>query len=365
MITVDSTKESVHEFAQAVRDALADLPADEADELTDGLEADLAERAEELGGTDAFGDPLAYADELRTSAGLPPRSAARRRRTTPQLRAVWDSWWHSRLARVRATPFGAWLLDLAVALRPVWWVIRGWTVYQMLTLVLWRESFGVVPVNGGASAELAQWAILLALVLFSVQWGRGRWMPGRWPRVVLVLASIGSVLAVVPVTAAAIDGAGSWRSYSADSTEVVSSSPGLYNNGRQVFNVFAYDAAGRPLTDVRLYDQDGHPLTTVPDTSPGAFPSLDGNLENGQMLSLVPSSRADGAAGWSVYPLQASNRTVDPAPFPQVQPLSPATPADADAAPTPAPSATPTPSATPLRDARPTPSATPTPTPGG
>jgi hypothetical protein len=40
-----STQNPSREFANAVRLALSDLPADEVDDLTDGLEADLAERA--------------------------------------------------------------------------------------------------------------------------------------------------------------------------------------------------------------------------------------------------------------------------------------------------------------------------------
>lgn len=41
--------------------------------------------------------------------------------------------WHERIAavagrgvgRIRSSTFGAWLLDLLLALRPVWWVLRG------------------------------------------------------------------------------------------------------------------------------------------------------------------------------------------------------------------------------------------------
>jgi hypothetical protein len=48
---------SVDAFAAEVRLALADLPADEVEALTDGLEADLAERVAERG--DELGDPVA------------------------------------------------------------------------------------------------------------------------------------------------------------------------------------------------------------------------------------------------------------------------------------------------------------------
>ena len=65
-------------FAEGVRAALADLPAEEVDDLTEGLEADLAESlAEDLRRT--LPDPVAYAAELRLAAGLPGRAAPARR----------------------------------------------------------------------------------------------------------------------------------------------------------------------------------------------------------------------------------------------------------------------------------------------
>jgi len=45
MTTMTATDPAIEEFATAVRAALGDLPADEVDDLTDGLEADLTERA--------------------------------------------------------------------------------------------------------------------------------------------------------------------------------------------------------------------------------------------------------------------------------------------------------------------------------
>ncbi|MCL2795036.1 MAG: hypothetical protein FWD85_06995 [Microbacteriaceae bacterium] len=176
MITADSTRESVHAFAQAVRDALTDLPADEVDELTDGLEADLFERAEELGGTDGFGEPVVYADELRASAGLPERAAAAAHRAG--MRELRDGWVAAAAAFWRqtvATPFAREVTRAALALRPVWWVLRGWTVYQVFALAIWGAySASVVPLGlGGAGKNALRWLLLIAIVLISVQWGRG------------------------------------------------------------------------------------------------------------------------------------------------------------------------------------------------
>ena len=42
-MTTSTVTPEIVEFAQGVRAALADLPAEEVDDLTEGLEADLAE----------------------------------------------------------------------------------------------------------------------------------------------------------------------------------------------------------------------------------------------------------------------------------------------------------------------------------
>jgi hypothetical protein len=72
-MTTSTVTPEIAEFAQGVRAALADLPAEEVDDLTDGLEADLAEAyAEDL--QRELPDPAAYATELRAAAGLPMRT---------------------------------------------------------------------------------------------------------------------------------------------------------------------------------------------------------------------------------------------------------------------------------------------------
>lgn len=98
----------VSAYAAAVRSHLADLSPDQVDDLTDGLEADLAEALEDPRGPVAtgeilirrpvgsiaadaarssiidhnqrFGPAAAYAAELRSSAGIEPARAPARRR---------------------------------------------------------------------------------------------------------------------------------------------------------------------------------------------------------------------------------------------------------------------------------------------
>jgi hypothetical protein len=44
--------------------------------------------------------------------------------------------------------------------------------------------------------------------------------------------------------------------------------PGLRSDGREISNIFPYDATGRPLTGVHLYDQDGVPLVATHEDNP-------------------------------------------------------------------------------------------------
>ncbi|MGD8194140.1 hypothetical protein ACEXQB_006545 [Herbiconiux sp. P18] len=60
--TLDST---IAEFAPAVRRHLDDLPLDEVDDLTGGLEADLSEQASDEQGDLHLDDPASHASELR------------------------------------------------------------------------------------------------------------------------------------------------------------------------------------------------------------------------------------------------------------------------------------------------------------
>ena len=76
MTTTLDVNPTVADFATAVRRSLADLDAEDLSDLTDGLEADLADK---LADGAELGDPAAYAAELRAAAGLeaPPRPSVR------------------------------------------------------------------------------------------------------------------------------------------------------------------------------------------------------------------------------------------------------------------------------------------------
>lgn len=293
MSTATFTDPAVREFADAVREHLSDLSADEIDDLTDGLEADLAERADDVEAP-ALGDPRAYADELRSAAGLPARGAM------PRPRAIFTRAHWSRLATeaadefasLRANPVVAKSVEFLVAIRAFWWVVRGWVGYQMLSFLLpagWGPD--VLPNNGVA------WLFLLAAVVVSVQWGRGKWLPFTWMKVTFLVASTIAAIIVVPLAFDVVQ-----RSASDDfaANDCCAYEPyGLQLNGATVSNIFAYDADGEPIAGAQLFDQNGNPLAIMSDETA----RLNEGMFYAESSVLVPNPAASGSQGWNVFPL--------------------------------------------------------------
>jgi hypothetical protein len=174
----------VDDFARAVRAALADLSADEVDELTDGLEADLAERAADQDSPE-FGDAITYANELRSAAGLPyRRRSSGLKRTVDSVKA----WQRKAASPVRSNIVGGGILDFLASLRPVWWIYRGWAIFLWSEFAL-RTGIHAVPVTALAAIVFA------AAMIVSVQFGRGKWMPWLWLRVAVTVANAALVIA--------------------------------------------------------------------------------------------------------------------------------------------------------------------------
>jgi hypothetical protein len=241
-------------YLDGVATALADLPdedrADLLDELAVHVDELVAESEEPL--TQRLGPPGDYAAELRASAGLPPARARGRAgsRAAARLRGLGD---RREIAAAR-TFLGS--------LRPVWWVLRAWVVVGIVamwpgqTSPAWSDGLPLVPRVVTAEVGL----IVLALAVWaSVQLGRGALAAPR--RAVLVLNVVAGLLAV-PVLASCTDQAND-VAYVESGPQVVEVTPreGVWANGDQVWNLYAYDAQGNLLHDVRLYDQDGAPLT--------------------------------------------------------------------------------------------------------
>ena len=85
-------------------------------------------------------------------------------------------------------------------------------------------------------------------------------------------------------------------------------------NGRPVGNVYAYDAAGRPLVGVQLFDQEGSRLVDQPDAVRRAGDPVQGADSRGctgaTRLSSVfpmPAQAADPDTGEAVGPPHADS----------------------------------------------------------
>jgi hypothetical protein len=284
-MTTSTVTPEIAKFAAAVRDALADLPEEERDELTDGLEADLSESlAEDLRRT--LPDPVAYAAELRAAAGLPAR--ARERGSLAGLAQSGRDTLTDIGIAIRRNPTLGGVLDFLDAIRPIWWIARAW-----LAVWLVAAFFGVERGHGFAGGW---WLVLVAFLVVSVQWGRRRWHSRPVPALI-VIGNVIAVIALLPVLAAAAGdgghGDGSFdKGYSAGANSVLNDPAveGLAYNGHPLDNIYAYDAAGKPLHDVQLFDVDGKPLST--------------NHDMGQTnLQPTPVRLETGTKAYNVFPL--------------------------------------------------------------
>lgn len=277
-------------FAAAVRDALADLPDEERDELTEGLEADLSEAyAEDL--TNTLPDPVEYATELRQAAGLPVREAPKQ----SVFAGLAEGWQRTRgdvLAALRRNPMLVSLLDFAAALRPVWWVARAWVATWLVSVFFGSED-GFLPAGPG-------WFLLLAVaVVVSVQWGRGLW---RFPGLptLIVLGNIVALVAILPVVAYARGYSGAYDDYGAGFGDGVDAAQidGLAFDGAALENVFAYDADGNLLRNVQLFDVDGNRLAPT-------------RMAEETQWELQPATLETGEQVFNVFPLSATRMTWD------------------------------------------------------
>ena len=265
-------------YVREVRAELADLPMDDVDDLTGGMDADLTELAAECGGDLAgrLGTPRLYAAELRAAAGLPERATG----TGPRRGQLSRDVAHARAWFTVLTEQHPGLRSVAaflVTLRPAWWVLRGylaaWALWSLLGGMRGLRPHGVI-----------QLTMALVAIVLSVQLGRG-WLR-QWAarRPLLVLAN---TTAVVVALIASTSGATSGEvNYSTETNPT----PGVSLNGQQVGNIYAYDSDGNRINGVRLFTQDGRPLNGDP-----------GLVDvNGNPMGVVRDS--SGAPLLNVYP---------------------------------------------------------------
>lgn len=323
----------VQSFVASVRAELADLSPEDLDDLTSGLEADLAERLKDSpSDPTVLADPVGYAAELRAAAGLPPRGGPVPRADTGGVFAALGSarraLWGRYVALVRTH---SWLRDAIHG----WWVLRGLLIGVLLAQTVFFYS--------GRPAVMAGFVIALA-----ASW----WLARRAPRARgLVILRLGSTLgAGYAALALAMSG---WMSLplpelappNEPSTVTYIPEPGMYLDGVQVANLFVYGPDGRRIDGARIFSELGDQITLA---SP--FPDPVDPMNGGagmERLSVFPYG-VDGRSGWEPMEGWAPPLMLDP-----ITPLSPSPEASAPASPTSpvSPSVSPTPSASPSASA--------------
>ena len=290
--TIDAGAENqVARYATAVRAAFADLPGPDRELLLEDLEDHLQEVAAEAGGplSERLGRPEAYAAELRASAGLPAPDPGAHREGGSWLRRTWGAQQLGRLwAAVSTHPAARATLDFLPELRPAWWVLRGYLAVQavgrghLLAVPGRRPQLpGAGPVRQPGPRPARHRGRGGGLGHPGPAPGGGQPAdpgpdPGRERRPgpvrrAMVLRARGEPTR--PTTTS------TRPSTSSSSTPATAS--GLRADGREISNIFPFDADGKPLQDVYLIDQDGAPLIATsrghPSLEPPQVWDRDGN----------------------------------------------------------------------------------------
>lgn len=321
------TNKAIQDFAAQVRAALAGLSNDEIHELTEGLEADLAERAADHG--TSFGSAAAYAAELKAAAGLTPAPQADANsevdlgklvKTTLGRRV--ENLRHSVTKRIDDAPALRGTLNWLQPFIPVLWIARGYLVYFFLAyngIISDRHSSGYLP-DGPISL-----ALFLFTQFVSISLGRSKKV-GSVPQLLGKLVMSVWAIMVIPSLFYSLN----WAYYTgSNQVEYRIPAEGLYSGGNEVSNVFAYDTKGNPLTDVQLFDQDGKPLA-VGNNYQNQAGTWYHNID--ETSALVPHAQSPWISGWNVFPLQQVSMnsvyesqplqpTAVPLPFQKANPL--------------------------------------------
>ena len=295
--------------------ALSGLAPEVRQDLLEDLSDHLAEVAAEISAEgsgslgERLGDPEAYALELQAAAGLEPTERAAgtvltgvadRLRGAAELGRRFDQ----QAGRLVGYPR---LHDLLRALRPGWWVLRGWLAAELISGAHDRESWsGFIPDIGGN--WLLGLLLTLALISASVALGRRSLGFSAWARRAVAAGSV--LIGLWGVGVLATNVGGTAYAYGGPGQDYVEPYSG-------VRDVYVYDQAGQLVNGARLYDQDGNPIHLGAAYCAKGEPAPGANAGPGYLGYL---GYRDAVAVWS-YPLCPA----DPGPFQSgPPPLTPA-----------------------------------------
>ena len=283
-----TTDVEIEEYLDAVRAALADLPAGMRDDLLEDLPDHLREVLAEGGSLrDRLGDPVEYAAELRAAAGLQPDEDPRRAVSFADLtRRVAANLRRADLGTGRVFGYRR-LSDLVRALQPGWWVLRGWLLAQLACYVRDHHQWpGFVPRFG--VSRIVGAVLLVGAVVASVALGRRSLRAGAWPRSLLIVVNVALAAWAIAALPAAI-------SSDSNSAGGASLEP---NPADGVSDVYVYDSNGKRVDNARLYDQQGNPIQI------GNPYCQDGSLSSGipDAGAYANGFSASGGPAWT-YPL--------------------------------------------------------------
>ena len=255
-----ATTHQAQDYLAAVGHELTDLPAEDRSALLE----DLALHLEALATEDddrpipvRLGPPAAYAADLRSAAGLPARASG----SLPAVAGLRKWLDHAAPAARRVAPVARATRHLLVELRPAWWVLRGYLLVLVPSL-LERDGVRDFPVPAPMDSPLLGVLLVLVAVAGSVALGRR-----KLPRALDAVVALGGVVLVLVAFEVWDDASsgGMTRSYASSAwpapapERAIGEYPLLSRHG-PVTDVFPYAADGTPLEGVLLYDQDGRPL---------------------------------------------------------------------------------------------------------
>jgi len=322
MMTTPVLSEHFAAYATRVRAHLADLEPDVVEDLTDGLEADLAEAladaAPERAGhsevaaaegdelTARFGAPEEYAAELRSAAGFPAAGPTERAGRAPwrvRVRAAAHELvapLRAQIARFATTSQGAFLVGFGRSIAPVWWVARAWVLGGFIGGMFTVYEIRFIP-------ESDPWVVLVMVVLafLSVQVGRGALRLGRGWRRAAVVANVVAAVYFVPYVAMAQDAANQIAYFSpldssdesAPADAAGSEAEAVYVGGERATNLFVYGPDGELIDGAQVVDQSGRPVLLAPD---GTLDSPDGDRIT---HFWEPRTDVNSREVWNAYPL--------------------------------------------------------------